>query len=55
MNIMYEGNKETAEVFIEKQTNIDGSRAVLDLKKQLVADKEIEIAEKNKAIESKEG
>ncbi|MCK9626777.1 MAG: hypothetical protein M0R23_10065 [Bacteroidales bacterium] len=54
MNIMYEGNKETAEVFIEKQTNIDGSRAVLDLKKQLVADKEVEIAEKNKAIESKE-
>ena len=54
MNIMYEGNKQTAEVFIETQTTIDGSRAVLDLKKQLVADKEVEIAEKNKAIESKE-
>jgi len=54
MNIMYEGNKQTAEVFIETQTIIDGSRAVLDLKKQLVADKEVEIAEKNKAIESKE-
>lgn len=54
MNIMYEGNRITVQEFKEEQINIDGSREILNLKRQLVADKDIEIAEKNKAIESKE-
>ena len=54
MNIMYEGNRITVQEFKEEQINIDGSREIIKLKRQLVADKEIEIAEKDKAIELKE-